>query len=160
MMTNYTIEEKESFTVLGIGTEIKSHYTDFVGVNEEKSTFWQKVNEDGTLDTLQSIATNDFIFVVNEAINNKMMHYVGVMTETQLPEATRMIQFPKGKYLVVKGEAATAEELSNTLTAITFGQVLAEVNDFSYVGGPNTSVAMGQKNGMYFGEMWIPLVRN
>ena len=90
-MTNYTIEEKESFTVLGIGTEIKSHYTDFVGVNEEKSAFWKKVNEDGTLDTLKSIATNDYLFVVNEAINNKMMHYVGVITDTELPEATRMI---------------------------------------------------------------------
>lgn len=159
-MTNYTIEEKESFIVLGIGTEIKSHYTDFVGVNEEKSAFWKKVNEDGTLDTLKSIATNDYLFVVNEAINNKMMHYVGVITDTELPEATRMIQFPKGEYLVVKGEAATAEELSNTLTAITFGQVLAEVKDFSYVGGPNASVEMGQKDGVYFGEMWIPVVRN
>lgn len=28
-MANYTIEEKDSFTVLGIGTELKSHYTDF-----------------------------------------------------------------------------------------------------------------------------------
>ena len=60
----------------------------------------------------------------------------------------------------MKGEAATAEELSNTLTAITFGQVLAEVKDFSYVGGPNASVEMGQKDGVYFGEMWIPVVRN
>ena len=35
-MKNYTIEEKDSFIVLGIGTEIKSEYTDFAGINKRK----------------------------------------------------------------------------------------------------------------------------
>ena len=38
-MKNYSIEEKDSFIVLGIGTEIKSEYTDFAGINKEKKTF-------------------------------------------------------------------------------------------------------------------------
>ena len=88
-----------------------------------------------------------------------MMHYAGVMTDETLPEATRVIQFPKGEYLVVKGEANTAEELSNMLTGISFGEVLAELKDFAYVGGPNASVEMGERNGLVFGEMWIPLVK-
>lgn len=158
-MTNYTLEEKESFTVLGIGTELKSDYTDYPGINKEKADFWSAVKQDGRLDLLKSIAKNDYIFVVNEAVNNKMMHYAGVMTETSLPEASRMIQFPKGEYLVVKGEAETAEELSNMVTGIAFGQVLPEAKNFAYVGGPNTSVIMGQRNGSVFGEMWVPVVR-
>jgi len=158
-MTNYTIEEKDSFTVLGFGTELKSNYTDYAGITKEKSDFWQSVKQDGTLDTLKSVATNDYVFAVNEAVNNKMMHYAGVMTETSLPEATRMIQFPKGEYLVVKGEGNSAEELSNMLTGMAFGQALPEAQEFAYVGGPNTSVVMGQRNGLVFGEMWIPVVR-
>ncbi|MBS4175245.1 GyrI-like domain-containing protein [Bacillus sp. FJAT-49736] len=158
-MTNYTLEEKDSFTVLGIGTELKSHYTDFAGINKEKADFWSAVKQDGTLDTLKAIATNDYIFAVNEAVNNKMMHYAGVMTEESVPEATRVIQFPKGEYLVVKGEAKTSDELSNTLAGVAFGQVLPEVKDFAYVGGPNTTVEMGQRNGLVFGEMWIPVVK-
>ncbi|KQL52511.1 transcriptional regulator [Heyndrickxia shackletonii] len=158
-MTNYTLEEKDSFTVLGIGTEIKSHYTDFAGINKEKADFWQTVSQDGTLDTLKAVATNDYIFAVNEAVNNKMMHYAGVMTEETLPEASRIIEFPKGEYLVVKGEGNTADELSNKLAGIAFGQVLPEAKDFAYVGGPNTTVEMGQRNGVVFGEMWIPVVR-
>ena len=71
-----------------------------------------------------------------------------------------MIQFPKGEYLVVKGEANTAEELSNKLTGIAFGQVLPEAKDVAYVGGPNAAVEMGQRNGLVYGEMWIPVVRN
>ncbi len=92
-------------------------------------------------------------------MNNKMMYYAGVMTEAQIEEESRVIQFPKGEYLVVKGEDKTAEELSNKLTGIAFGQALREATDFTYVGGPNTTVEMGQRNGLVFGEMWIPVVR-
>jgi predicted transcriptional regulator YdeE len=158
-MENYTIEEKDSFTVLGFGIELKSHYTDFAGLTKEKLDFWGAVSQDGRLDTLKTLATNDYIFGVNEAVNNKMMHYAGVMTNATLPEASRVIQFPKGEYLVVKGEAETADALSNMLTGIAFGQVLPEAKNFAYVGGPNATVEMGQRNGLVFGEMWIPVVR-
>ncbi|HAM82270.1 GyrI-like domain-containing protein [Ornithinibacillus bavariensis] len=159
-MANYTLEEKNGFTVLGIGTELKSDYTDYAGINKEKAEFWQAVNQDGTLDKLKSIAKNDYIFVVNEAVNNKMMHYAGVMTEESLPEASRAIQFPQGEYLVVKGEANTDEELSNKLTGIAFGEALPQASHVAYVGGPNTAVVMGERDGLIYGEMWIPVVRN
>lgn len=120
-MADYTLEEKNSFTVLGIGTELKSDYTDYAGINKEKADFWRTIKQDGRLDTLKAIATNDYIFVVNEAVNNKMMHYAGVMTEASVPEESRVIQFPKGEYLVVKGKGKTTDELSNTLTGIAFG---------------------------------------
>lgn len=158
-MINYTLEEKDSFIVLGIGTELQSDYTDYAGINKEKADFWEAVKQDGSLDTLKAVASNDYIFAVNEAVNNKMMYYAGVMTETSLPEATRVIQFPKGEYLVVKGEGNTADELSNKLTGIAFGQVLPEAQNFAYVGGPNATVEMGQRDGLVFGELWIPVVR-
>ncbi len=158
-MADYMLEEKDSFIVLGIGTELKSDYTDYAGITKEKADFWQAVKQEGKLDTLKAIATNDYIFIVNEAVNNKMMHYVGVMTEQSLPEADRMIQFPKGEYLVVKGESKSTDELQNMLTGIAFGQILPEAKNFTYVGGPNTVVEMGQRNGLLLGEMWIPVVR-
>lgn len=158
-MANYMLEEKDSFVVLGFGTELKSDYTDYMGINKEKADFWNKVNEDGTLETLKSVADNDYIFIVNEAVNNKMMHYAGVMTKETLPDATRVIQFPKGEYVVVKGEAATAQALHETLTGMAFGEALPEAQEVAYVGGPNTSVEMGQRDGKVFGEMWIPVVR-
>ncbi|PWA07075.1 transcriptional regulator [Pueribacillus theae] len=164
-MADFTIEEKDSFTVLGTGTELESDYTDFAGINKEKADFCQAVRQDGRLDTLKAIATNDYIFAVNEAVNNKMMYYAGVMIEASALasapalEESRVIQFPKGEYLVVKGEEKTSEELSNKLTGIAFGQALPEAKNFAYVGGPNATVEMGQRNGLVFGEMWIPVVR-
>lgn len=158
-MANYTLEQKESFTVSGIGVELKSDYTDYVGINKEKADFWTAIEDNGKLEELKSIAANDYIFAVNEAVNNKMMHYAGVMTDASMPDITRVIQFPKGEYLVVKGEAKTAEELSQLLTGIAFGQALSEADHVAYVGGPNTTVEMGQRDGSVFGEMWIPVVR-
>ncbi|GIO19573.1 transcriptional regulator [Oceanobacillus oncorhynchi subsp. incaldanensis] len=158
-MANYTLEEKDSFVVLGFGTDLKSDYTDYMGINQEKADFWNKVNEDGTLDKLKSVAENESVFIVNEAVNNKMMHYVGVLTKETLPDATRVIQFPQGEYVVVKGEAETAEVLHETLTGMAFGEALPAAQDVAYVGGPNTSVEMGQRDGKVFGEMWIPVVR-
>lgn len=158
-MADYTLEEKDSFTVLGFGIELKSNYTDFAGLNKEKSEFWKAISQDGRLETLKALAVNDYIFSVNEAVNNKLMHYAGVMTDTSVSEEARVIQFPKSEYLVVKGEGTTAEELNTKLTGIAFGQVLPEAKNFAYVGGPNAMAMMGQRNGVIFGEMWIPVVR-
>jgi len=157
-MATYTLEEKDSFIVLGIGTELKSDYTDYAGINKEKADFWRAVEQDGRLDALKAIAKNDYIFAVNEAVNHKMMYYAGVMTDATVPEEHRLIQFPKGQYLVVKGEGKTAEEVSNLVTGIAFGQVLPTANEFAYVGGPNAAVVTGQRDGLVYGEMWIPVV--
>jgi len=159
MMANYALEEKDGFIVLGIGTELKSDYTDHAGMAKEKENFWQAVSQDGTLDTLKALATNDYLFAVNEAVNGKMMHYAGVMTEATVPEEHRVIQFPKGEYLVVKGEGKTADELGNRLAGIAFGQVLPAATNFAYVGGPNATVEMGERDGSVVGELWIPVVK-
>ncbi|MBW4080609.1 GyrI-like domain-containing protein [Paenibacillus sp. S150] len=158
-MADYTLEQKDSFTVIGLGTELKSDYNDYGRINKEKADFWQAVSKDGRLDYLKGIAANNYIFAVNEAVNHKMMHYAGVMTGATAPEEARVIQFPKGEYLVVKGEAQTADELNNKLAGIAFGQALPDAKNVAYVGGPNTSVEMGQRNGLIVGEMWIPVVR-
>jgi len=158
-MTNYAVVEKDGFIVLGIGTALKSDYTDYAGINREKEAFWQAVKEDGRLEKLKSLAENEYVFAVNEAVNGKMMHYAGVLTDATVPEEHRVIQFPKGEYLVVGGEGKTGGELSNALTGIAFGQVLPQANDFAYVGGPNATVVMGQRDGGVFGELWIPVVR-
>ena len=55
------------------------------------------------------------------------------MTETSPSEEARVIQFPKGKYLVVKGEGNTAQELENKLAGLAFGEVLSAAKNFAYV---------------------------
>lgn len=158
-MAAHTLEEKDSFIVVGVGTELKSAYTDYAGMNKEKEAFWRAVEQNGRLDVLKAIAANDYTFAVNELVNGKRKYYAGVMTEASVPEEHSVVQFPKGQYLVIKGEGKTADELSSILTDIAFGQVLPEADSFAYVGGPNATVEMGQRDGIVYGEMWIPVVR-
>ncbi|MFB9326631.1 GyrI-like domain-containing protein [Paenibacillus aurantiacus] len=157
-MAAHTVEAKDSFIVVGVGTELASAYTDYAGMPMEKENFWRTVEQDGRLDALKAAAANDYIFAVNELVNGKRMYYAGVMTEASVPEEHRAIQFPKGQHLVIKGEGKTADELSSKLTGIAFGQVLPAADNFAYVGGPNATVEMGQRDGLVYGEMWIPVV--
>ncbi|MDQ0157811.1 effector binding domain-containing protein [Robertmurraya andreesenii] len=127
-MANYTLEEKDSFTVLGLGTELKSDYTDYAGITKEKSDFWQAVKQDGRLDTLKSLATNDYIFAVNEAVNNKMMHYAGVMTEATLQCMLRI-----HKKFTTRGKIIIHPCLSqNKKTALLHQRVLLFFSLFLY----------------------------
>lgn len=158
-MTKFDYLDKEGFTVAGIGVELKSDYMDQEGIRQEKRQFYDRVKSDGTIERLRSIAKNDLLFVVNEAVDNKMMHYIGVETDEELPEATRSIQFPKGKYIAVKAEAASEYELADKLTQLAFGDVLYQESEYAYVGGPNAAVITGENNGNLVGEMWIPVVK-
>lgn len=157
-MAKYKIEEKPEFAVTGIGVELKSSNTDFVGLAAEKQAFEQKVISDGTIDTLKQAAENHYFFTVNEPYDGKMMYYVGVQTSQDIPNTTRIIPFPKGTYLVVSDSSESPEELRNDLTNTAFGHVLREVEDYAYVGGPNAVVEMGVADGKYIGEIWIPVV--
>lgn len=46
MMATYALEEKDNLIVLGIGTELKSDYQDYAGMNKEKESFWRIVEQD------------------------------------------------------------------------------------------------------------------
>ena len=79
-MANYNLDKKDSFT-------------DSAGINKEKFDFWQAFSAKMEGLTLKTIAINDSVFAVNEAVNNKMIYYAGIMTETAAPEEARVIQF-------------------------------------------------------------------
>lgn len=158
-MANYDLQDKKAFTVVGIGVELTSDYTDQAGLDKEKEDFFNRAYTDGTVEGLKKLAKNDFVFAVNEAVDDKMMHYVGVESEEDYPEATQKIQFPEGKYIVIPAEANSAYELADKLTKLAFDEVLMEEQEYAYVGGPNAAVILGDSEGIYVGEMWIPVVK-
>lgn len=158
-MTDYDFENKKAFNISGIGVELTSDYMDQEGLNREKEDFFNRMIQDGAVAKLKEVAKNDYLFVINEAVDDKMMHYVGVETNQKLPEATHTVQFPEGKYIVIPGEAKSQYELADTLTKRSFGDVLQKETEYGYVGGPNTAVIMGEADGVFVGEMWLPVVK-
>lgn len=117
-MTNYEIQSKTAFAVLGLGTTLTG---DYQALPAQKQAFWEKVNADGQLTTLAQRAQNELKFAVNEAINGEMHYYAGVQVAADTPTsgaAMRLIQFPAGNYLVIRGSAATAFELFSQLERV------------------------------------------
>ncbi|WP_143462213.1 GyrI-like domain-containing protein [Levilactobacillus enshiensis] len=154
-MTDYTIETKAAFTVLGLGTVLTG---DFSTMGQQKAAFWQKVNAEHALDQLTGL--NDYPFAVNEAINGEFHYYAGrqVSADTAATADQRLIAFPAGKYLVITGTAADQMGLYNALEGPAFGEILPQLTDYAYVGGPNTSYVTGQDETGVHGEMLVPLV--
>ncbi|WP_164511542.1 GyrI-like domain-containing protein [Levilactobacillus cerevisiae] len=154
-MANYTIETKPAFTVLGLDTILTGNFPE---MGQQKADFWQKVNADHALDNLAGI--NDYPFAVNEAINGEFHYYAGrqVAADTNAAEGQRLIEFPAGKYLVITGAAADQMGLYNALEGPAFGEILPQLSDYAYVGGPNTSYMTGSDDAGVHGEMLVPLV--
>ena len=73
----------------GIGVELKSSNTDFVGLAAEKQAFEQKVIGNGTIDALKQAAENHYFFTVNEPYNGKMMYYVRCSNEVRMFQTLR-----------------------------------------------------------------------
>ncbi|MFC6274127.1 effector binding domain-containing protein [Levilactobacillus tangyuanensis] len=154
-MANYTIETKAAFTVLGIDKQLTGDYST---MGQQKQDFWQTINADHALDKLTGI--NDYPFAVNEAINGEFHYYAGrqVAVDTTAAAGQRLIEFPAGKYLVITGTAADQMGVYNALEGPAFGEILPQLTDYAYVGGPNTSFVTGTDADGVHGEMLVPLV--
>lgn len=154
-MADYTIETKPAFTVLGIGTVLTGGFPE---MGQQKADFWQKINANHTLDDLDGI--NDYPFAVNEALNGEFHYYAGreVTADSTATADQRLIEFPAGKYLVIKGTAADQMGLYNALEGPAFGEILPQLTDYAYVGGPNTSYMTSLDEAGAHGEMLVPLV--
>ncbi|KRL99102.1 GyrI-like domain-containing protein [Liquorilactobacillus satsumensis] len=158
-MAHYTIETKPAFSILAIGTQLKAGFQDYAAIEAAKNVFWQAVNQDGRLAKLRAIASDSDLFIVNEAVDGKMMYYIAVRSKQTLPEATRRIEFPAGEYVVVPGTANSEKALADTVTNTAFTQVLGQIPNYAYVGGPNAAVISKTAAQTATGAMLIPVVK-
>lgn len=160
-MTKYQLESKDAFAVIGFGTTVQygEGADKFAHITAQKQTLWQDIAADGRLDTLKKVAADHRLLAVNEAVNQEMWYYAGVISDQAAPQDAKTINFPAGEYLVVTGQAATPGELFGQLEGQVFGQVLPNTQDFAYVGGPNAAVETSVNDAGVQGEMWVPVVR-
>lgn len=159
-MAEYKLENKEAFTVIGFGTTVQYGEGDdkFAHIARQKSQLWEDVAKKGQIGQLQQLATDPRMMAINEAVNQEMWYYAGVISDAEVPEGARAINFPAGQYLVVAGQAATPGEMFGQLEGKVFGQILPSAKDFAYVGGPNAAVRNTVSEDGVTGEMWVPVV--
>ncbi|WP_054645580.1 hypothetical protein [Secundilactobacillus oryzae] len=53
-MSNYQITDQSGFTIASVGVELKSDYTDYAGIMQEKDAFTNTVKSNGSLEKLQT----------------------------------------------------------------------------------------------------------
>jgi predicted transcriptional regulator YdeE len=157
-MTAYTLEHKPAFTLTGYGFTIQADFQDAPALMKEKSEFWGGLLADGRFDKLKKAANDAREWSVNEVYQGKPWNYFAVKTTEKITDATRLIEFPDSEYIVVSGEG-DKDTLFDQLTYRAFGEVLGQVNDYAYVGGPNATYREAKEDGSFYGEFWVPVVK-
>ncbi|MEY8538619.1 effector binding domain-containing protein [Lactococcus muris] len=156
---DYQLETKEAFSLAAIGFSLQSDLSDMDAVIAEKTAFYKKLTQDGTLDALKQSATDDLEWSVNEVYQNKAWNYRAISTSKSLEIATRMVEFPAGDYITVSGISEDADGLFDQLTYKAFGEILPYVTDYAYVGGPNATWRKDNGDGTYSGQFIVPVVK-
>ncbi|KRN28761.1 hypothetical protein IV38_GL000966 [Lactobacillus selangorensis] len=153
-MADYRIEKKDAFTVVGFEKDLSGDYS---LMPQQKADFWQQATGDPAFEKLAQKAVNDYEFAVNEATPDGARYYVGRQVAAPVQADWAHIHFDAGNYLVIDGTGATATELFSNLEKTAFGDVLKNLTDYQYVGGPNTTILQGHKGTQAMGEIWIPV---
>lgn len=96
---------------------------------------------------------------VNEVYQGKPWNYFAVEAGKSVADATRIIEFPESEYIVVAG-SGDKETLFDELTYLAFGEVLSQITDYAYIGGPNATYRKDNGEGTFYGEFWVPVVKN
>ncbi len=157
-MTEYLLEHKPAFTLTGYGFTIQSDFQDFMALQKEKAEFWKGLKTDGRFDKLKKVAKDDREWSVNEVYQGKPWNYFAVETHSAIADATRLIEFPDSEYIVVTG-FGDKESLFDQLTYRAFGEVLGQITDYAYIGGPNATYRKENADGSFYGEFWVPVVK-
>lgn len=157
-MANYTVEHKKSFTLTAYGFSIQSNFQDAPAFQKEKAEFWGGLKADGRFDKLKAAAKDDREWSVNEVYQGRPWNYFAVEASKSVADATRNIEFPESEYIVLAG-TGDKETLFDQLTYRAFGEVLSQITDYAYIGGPNATYRKENGDGTFYGEFWVPVVK-
>ncbi|MCL2113175.1 GyrI-like domain-containing protein [Lactococcus protaetiae] len=157
-MLEYTLEHKTAFSLVGYGFTIQADFQNPQALIAEKNEFWQSLKYDGRFEKLKNSAKNELEWSVNEVYQGQPWNYFAVETSKTIADATRIIEFPESEYIVVSGNGAP-ETLFDELTYRAFGEVLSQITDYAYIGGPNATYRKLNEDGTAYGEFWVPVVK-
>lgn len=161
MEMNYRIEQKESFTMFGVSTEINAvdgkQYIEIPG-------FWDKCIPDGTVDRIRTTAglgenaqIHGALYNFREGVFSYMICYY--VPEGVIPEGYEIISVPEltwavfttGLYPDGKGD------VQNIWKRI--GTEWFPTSNYEYADGPEFEMTYYRGNDMYEMEVWIPVVK-
>lgn len=161
MEMNYRIEQKESFTMFGVSTDINA--TDGKPYNEIPE-FWNKCIPDGTVDRIRVTAglgenaqIHGALYNFREGVFSYMICYY--VPEGGIPEEYEVLSVPEltwavfttGLYPDGKGDV---QSIWKRIWAEWF-----PTSNYEHAEGPEFEMTYYRGNDMYEMEVWIPVVK-
>ncbi|WP_127579426.1 GyrI-like domain-containing protein [Paenibacillus koleovorans] len=159
-MSEYRVEQKESFRLVGFKTMLTGsteiHSPAFTG---QKTAFFKTVIQDGQMALLRPLAESPYGYGAIAVEGNTVSYYAGVVTNRQAEEGLGAdeLLFPGGDYLVLEGAGGLSRLAFDKLEDQAFGEMLRESDEWAYAGGPVAEVLLNGNPTDAQVEVWVPV---
>ncbi|WP_313129833.1 GyrI-like domain-containing protein [Anaerocolumna sp.] len=157
-MSNFKIEEKEAFRLLGFKTKLegseKIHSEIF---SKQKTEFFMGIIQSGKMALLKPISECNYGYGAVTTDGRNTFYYAGVKTTQPLINGTEDVSFPEGKYLVLAGKGGLSRLAFDKLEDQAFKEILTVEYGYEYNGNPIAEILLNGNPTDSEVEVWIPV---
>lgn len=157
-MSNFRIERKESFRIVGFKAALSGsgnihapHFTD------QKTEFFKRVIQDGQLALLRPIAESPYGYGAVAVEDGNVLYYAGVKTSQPALEQTEEVLFPDSDYLILTGSGGLSRLAFDKLEDQAFNEILNEEYEWEHTGTPIAEILLNGNPSDAQVEVWIPV---
>ncbi|EKQ55466.1 MULTISPECIES: GyrI-like domain-containing protein [unclassified Clostridium] len=159
-MSNFKIEEKETFRLVGFKTKLKgSEKNDSKQFSEQKTEFFKDIVQSGKMSLLRTISESNYGYAAVTTDGNNTFYYAGVKSSQPVVDESEEVLFPEGKYLVIEGTGGLSRLAFDKLEDQAFKEILTEKYNYEYNGNPIAEILLNGNPADCEVEVWIPVIQ-
>ncbi|WP_297428179.1 GyrI-like domain-containing protein [Clostridium sp.] len=157
-MSNFKIEEKETFRLVGFKTKIEgSEKNDLKKFSEQKTEFFKSIVQSGKMSLLRTISESNYGYAAVTTDGSNTFYYAGVNSSQPVVDESEEVLFPEGKYLVIEGKGGLSRLAFDKLEDQAFKEILTEKYNYEYNGNPIAEILLNGNPADCEVEVWIPV---
>lgn len=160
-MSNYRVEKKEGFRLVGYPTPL----TGATGIHSplyspQKTKFFIGVLQDGSMAKLRPLADTPYGYAAVTVEDGQAFYYAGVQTTKPAPDGTGEAVFPAGEYLVLSGGGGLSRLAFDRLEDQAFDDLFQnDLAEWTYTGTPIVEILLNGNPQDSEVEVWIPVAK-
>lgn len=157
-MSNFKIEEKEAFRLVGFKTKLEGSeniHSDLF--SKQKTAFFKGIIQSGKMASLNPISESNYGYGAVKTDGSSTFYYAGVKTSKPVINETEEVLFPQGKYLVLQGGGGLSRLAFDRLEDQAFKDILTQEYDYEYNGNAIGEILLNGNPVDSEVEVWIPV---
>lgn len=157
-MSNYKIEEKDTFRFVGFKTKLEgSERIHSELFSRQKTEFFKDILQSGKMGLLIPIAESNLGYAAVTSDGKNTFYYAGVKSSQPVIDGSNEVIFTGGKYLVLHGAGGLSRLAFDKLEAQAFEDILTEMYEYEYSGNPIAEILLNGNPADSEVEVWIPV---